>query len=156
MKRAVCSAWIAAFLCLACHGQAQSQQQQPSIGDRVRLQLSDRSRVTGRLITIDPSHLLVRRSGADTIRITTDSIDTYSIATGVDRGRGARRGVLWGAVAGAALIAAAVHSDMTSDDVVFPASIIAVPAGLAITGIGAVVGALWAPVRWGPPHPLRR
>jgi len=156
MTKAVCSAWIATFLCLALHGQAQSQQQQPSIGDRVRLQLSDGSRVTGRLIAIDRSRLLVRRSRADTIRITSETVGTYSIATGVDRRRGVRRGALWGGLAGATLVAAAVHSDVTSKDLVIPVTILAVPAGLAMTGIGAVVGAFWAPIRWTPPRAMRR
>jgi hypothetical protein len=148
---------VAALAACAAGRAAAQPAGRPAAGHRVRLEAPDRAPVTGRVVRVggDTIWLRAREAGAVAV-LRLGQFRTYSVGAGRDRDRGARHGALAGAGAGAAVVALAAYRDARSDAArIVPATAFAAGAAAGLMLLGAGVGALAAPERWGPRLPLR-
>jgi hypothetical protein len=129
----------------------------PEVGDRVRLEMRDGVRIVGIVTALGRDTIRLRgdRAGA-TATFPLTAVRGYETSAGRDRRRGAWAGALVGGVLGAGLVAFALHEDATAQgDYMITATMVAVPAAVALVLAGAGVGALVAPERWTAPMPAR-
>lgn len=130
----------------------------PPVGERVQLTTADGVRVVGRVtsVTGDTIRLRVGARVRDTMALLLGRFATYAPSVGHDRVQGAGYGVLVGATAGAAVLFVARRADRRErGDVFVSNTTLAAPAAVLLTALGAGLGALVAPERWGPPVLLR-
>lgn len=159
VPRALATAVLAAAGPLAARTAA-AQDAAPPVGARVRLETRGSGRVEGVVVALDGDTLRLGRGGrarptSAARAVPVADVRAYTVAAGRARWRGAGRGALVGGALGLVLVGAALYVDAAGGDVIIPATFTAVPAALALTGVGASVGALFAPRRWSAPVPLR-
>jgi hypothetical protein len=123
----------------------------PVVGDRVELVTRDGRRLVGTVAALGPDSIRLRHGP---VLLATEAA-AFRASAGRDRWRGARRGAVAGVLTGAALVAFALHTDANASDVMIPSTVLAVPAALVLTGVGAGIGAGVTRERWTAPTPLR-
>ena len=129
----------------------------PLIGERVRFELREGPRADGIVQVVDADTIRLRphwrRDSTALLRaLPLAEVRSYRVAMGRDRWRGARRGSAIGGLIGLALVGAALHVDRTNDrEYIIPVTVLAVPAAVILSGVGAGVGAIVAAPRWSAP-----
>ena len=119
-------------------------------GTLVRVTDRTGGQTSGRVwsVTTDSLHLGLESHGF--AAFAWSDVRGYEVARGRARGHGAVRGALVGGALGAALIVVGAYADAKDGgEVLLPSYVVTVPATVLLSGLGAGIGAIVAPTRWG-------
>jgi hypothetical protein len=147
---------VATALCtLATFGQAQADSTRLTAGMKLRVHQQRTAPIVGTLISLDPEHVVLLLSPADTAVLSRQSITKVELYQGTrsGAGKGAVTGLLIGATIGAiggAISASATEGSYVEYSAGEGALAYGVTLGLLGTGIGALVGSgshheIWQP-----------
>ncbi len=141
---------------MAASGQAQTDSTRLTAGMKLRIHQQQTGPIVGTLISLDPDHVVLLDSAADTTVVPRGSITKVEMYQGMKSGagKGAVTGLLVGGLGGAFLGAIAAASQDESDFLYTPPEQLVLGTALGFgvlgAGIGALVGAASHTEQWTP------
>ena len=117
------------------------------IGSRVRLEITSGAQVIGTIVALESDTIRVASRNA-AVAVPRNSVMSYDVSLGRERGRGARRGALAGGALGFAVVVASLGRDTATVNRQPSDLRAAVPIGIGLLALGAAIGSALAPEQW--------
>ena len=128
-----------------------------ALGQRIRVDQTDGTRLVGRLLEVTSDSVRVYVERSDSLEtLSLQQVRAFAISRGPDRWRGAGWGAAIGGLAGIVIVARAVDYDQRKRDQWISRTAFAIPEAVLLGLITAGIGAVVAPEGWSPQLMARR